>query len=145
MKEILKNNFIKSIDTLYNEISLFENENDLWISSKNITNSAGNLCLHLIGNINHFIGAVIDNNGYVRQRENEFKIKNIERNHLLLELVNLKKIIDNMFQNIKEVYLFEVYPLNTFGENKSVLEVFLILIAHFNYHLGQINYFRRLL
>lgn len=145
MKEILKNNFIKAIDNLYNEISLFEKDDDLWKCTKNVSNSAGNLSLHLIGNLNHFVGAVIGKNGYVRNRESEFSSKHIPRNNLLLELMNVKKNIETVFNNIKEVYFFEVYPLSTFGENKSVLDVLMILIAHFNYHLGQINYLRRLL
>jgi hypothetical protein len=45
------------------------------IIADGISNSAGNLCLHLIGNLNHFIGATLGNTGYVRNREQEFSSK----------------------------------------------------------------------
>ena len=40
-----------------------------------ISNSGGNLALHLIGNINHFFGANLGGTGFVRKRDLEFSNK----------------------------------------------------------------------
>lgn len=44
---------------LKEELSLYNNEAQLWKVSEGIGNSAGNLALHLVGNLNHFIGATL--------------------------------------------------------------------------------------
>jgi hypothetical protein len=144
MKEHFKSVFLKNIESLNNEIVAFETDKDLWIEKKGITNSAGTLVLHLIGNLNHFIGAQLANTGYVRQREKEFSEKNVSKNDLLFMLNETKAVIEKAFDQTKEVQFFEVYPLSNFGEGKKLHEILLILLAHFNYHLGQINYYRRL-
>ena len=130
---------------LKKEISLYKNENALWTLDKEIANCGGNLCLHLVGNLNSYIGGVYGNTGYVRQRDLEFTMKNVPREELIQKvdetLVNVKKGLDN----ISTSQLREEYPLLVFRE-KTTVEYFLIhLSAHLAYHLGQLNYHRRLL
>ena len=48
--------FERDLDKLKEEINLFKNEDDIWKIKEGITNSAGNLTMHLLGNLNHFIG-----------------------------------------------------------------------------------------
>jgi hypothetical protein len=66
----------RDLEKLKTEINLYNNENNLWIIDKNISNSAGNLCLHLIGNLNHFVGAILGKTDYIRNRDLEFSQKN---------------------------------------------------------------------
>ena len=82
--------FERDLNKLIIEINLYKEENSLWIIKEGISNSAGNLCLHIIGNLNHFIGAVLGNSGYVREREKEFSLKNIPRKELVS---NIEKTI----------------------------------------------------
>ena len=65
---------------------LYKNEEDVWKIKEGISNSAGNLTLHLLGNLNHFIGATLGNTGYVRERDKEFSLKNIPRIQLVEDL-----------------------------------------------------------
>ncbi len=69
--------FTRDLNKLRDEISKCPDEQSIWAVRGEIANSAGNLCLHLVGNLNHFIGAVLGGNGYVRDRDAEFSLKNI--------------------------------------------------------------------
>ncbi len=65
----------RDLEKLKTEINLYNNENILWVIDKEISNSAGNLCLHLIGNLNYFIGTVLGKTNYFRTRDLEFSQK----------------------------------------------------------------------
>ena len=79
MKNSLIKIFTSEIKKLQEEINLYENESDLWLTSGTITNSGGTLCLHLIGNLNHFIGSVLGKNGFIRQLELEFTQRDVPK------------------------------------------------------------------
>lgn len=135
----------RDLSKLIVEIKAYQNEENLWKIDKNISNSAGNLCLHLIGNLNHFIGAQLGNTGYVRHRELEFSLKDIPRTELIEKIEATIKMIDSVLPQLNEEDLKKEYPLIVF-EDTMTTDYFLIhLIAHLDYHLGQINYHRRLL
>lgn len=135
----------RDLSKLIVEIEAYQNEEYLWKIDKNISNSAGNLCLHLIGNLNHFIGAQLGNTGYIRHRELEFSLKDIPRTELIEKIEATIKMIDSVLPQLNEEDLKKEYPLIVF-EDTMTTDYFLIhLIAHLDYHLGQINYHRRLL
>jgi uncharacterized damage-inducible protein DinB len=130
---------------LKNEIELYKNETDIWEIKGQINNSAGNLCLHLIGNLNTYIGKELGGKEYIRNRELEFNSKNVPREELIKKIVNTIEIINQTFDNFDEKLLETEYPILVF-ENKTSTEYFLVhLTTHLTYHLGQINYHRRLI
>jgi hypothetical protein len=135
--------FLHGVEKLSEELKQFHKEEELWKVTGDISNSAGNLTLHLIGNLNHFIGAQIGKTGYVRDRDNEFVSRDVHRDVLLRMLHETKLMLEKVLSSMKEEDISKIYPLNTFGEGKTTGYVFINLIAHFNYHLGQINYLRR--
>ena len=143
--ENLKALFNRDLNQLKTEIESYQNESDIWTIQKGIANSAGNLCLHLVGNLNTYIGAEFGKTGYVRNRPLEFSLKNILRAELLSKIEETIIVVDNALDNISEEELKKEYPLLVF-ENKTSTEFMLIhLTTHLAYHLGQINYHRRLL
>ncbi len=143
--ESLKSLYSRDLNKLKAEIEAYQNEENLWIADKNISNSAGNLCLHLIGNLNHFIGAQLGNTDYVRHRELEFSLKNIPRTELIEKIEATTAIIDSVLNQLPDTEMEKEYPLIVF-EDKMTIGYFLIhLLSHLDYHLGQINYHRRLL
>ena len=145
MIDILKQLFTSDLEKLKTEISSYTDEMNLWKISGDIKNSGGNLCLHLCGNLQHFIGAVLGNSGYVRKRDAEFSKKNVPVKELVKEVELTITAVENTLNHLKEERLGEKYPRNVFGYEMTT-EYFLIhLAAHLNYHLGQINYHRRLL
>src|SRR5690606_17041514 len=111
MKENLKEIIIRDLYKLKSEIESYSSEENLWIISGNIKNSAGNLCLHINGGLKHFIGAVLGNSGYVRNRENEFTLKNIPREELLKSTDETIEIITKTLDAIHENSFKEKYPV----------------------------------
>ena len=145
--------FIASIDKLIErdlnkleeEIKLYTSEESIWKIDREIKNSAGNLCLHLCGNLQHFIGAILGNSGYVRNRENEFAAKGIPRATLLAEIKQTKKAVKSTLQGLNSSTLGEEYQIQVFGHPMTTMYFLIHLTAHLDYHLGQVNYHRRLL
>ncbi|MDI6049693.1 DUF1572 family protein [Flavobacterium sp. XS2P24] len=143
--ETLKTLFNRDLNQLKTEIESYQNESDIWKTQKGIANSAGNLCLHLVGNLNTYIGAEFGKTGYIRNRPLEFSLKDIPRAELLSKIKDTIVVVDNALNTISEEELKKEYPLLVF-ENKTSTEFMLVhLTTHLAYHLGQINYHRRLL
>lgn len=143
--ESLKTLFNRDLNKLQEEIELYKNEANLWKIEKGISNSAGNLCLHLIGNLNSYIGSTLGKTDYIRNRDLEFSLINISKAELLNRIEKTKVVVNNALEVITSKKLEEEYPLLVF-ENKTTTAFFLIhLSTHLAYHLGQINYHRRLL
>ena len=142
--ETLKSLFNRDLNKLKVEIELYENENQIWLIDKNISNSAGNLCLHLIGNINTYIGAELGKTGYIRDRPLEFSLKDIPRSELINKINNTILVVNNTLDRLTENDLETIYPQIVF-EKEMTTGFFLVHLAtHLAYHLGQINYHRRL-
>ena len=141
----LKTIYNRDLNRLKTEISSYENEAALWHTEKEITNCAGNLCLHLVGNLNAFIGAVFGSTGYVRQRDLEFSQKNIPQVTLIKMVDETIAMVDLALGKITEDQLEEEYPIKVLPQKMSNSFFLIYLTTHLNYHLGQINYHRRLL
>jgi len=145
LKELLPTIFERDLRKLIDEINLYKDEDKLWSIAPGISNSAGNLCLHIIGNLNHFIGATLGHTGYVRHRDDEFALKNIPRQDLLMNLENTILIVKKTFAELKEEEFEKDFPLQVFGRPEKTDFMLVHLAAHLSYHLGQINYHRRMI
>lgn len=144
IKESLQSLYTRDLNKLKTEIESYQNEEALWKIDKNILNSGGNLCLHLVGNLNHFFGAILGNSGYVRNREEEFSLKNISRIELIQQVEETLNVVISTLDQLSEEDLAKDYPIEPLGYTMTT-EYFLIhLFGHLSYHLGQINYHRRL-
>lgn len=137
--------FCRDLNRLRLEIDSYQDEAKIWHIDKGIANSAGNLCLHLVGNLNTYIGAELGKTGYVRQREREFSLKDIPKAKLLQKIDETIKVIDKTLDNVTEKQLQQEYPMLVFDEMTSTEYLLVHLTTHLTYHLGQINYHRRLL
>ena len=135
----------KNLDKLIEEISLFKNEEDLWITKGSIINPAGTLAFHLTGSLNHFIGKVLANTDYVRERDKEFSEKNIPREKLIEGLKKVKELVKNTLSKLSEEDLKKDYPVKFFDQTLSTSDALIFFLSHLNYHLGQVNYIRRII
>lgn len=143
--ETLKTLFNRDLNKLKQEIELYQNENNLWKIEKGISNSAGNLCLHLIGNLNNFIGSELGKTNYSRNRPLEFSLKHIPKTELIEKIEETILVLNKTLAIVTPEILQQEYPILVF-ESKTTTEFFLVhLSPHLAYHLGQINYHRRLL
>ncbi len=142
---VLKTLFNRDLNKLKAELELYRNEKNIWLVENNIANTAGNLCLHLVGNLNAYLGAEIGGTGYLRNRDLEFSLKDIPRAELISMVEATITVVNNALDLLTEEDLQKEYPLQVLPQKTST-EYFLVhLAAHLGYHLGQINYHRRLL
>ena len=139
-KDIL-DQFLEHLEWLKEEILEYEDERMLWEVREGTSNSAGNLCYHILGNLNHFIGYGIGKTGYVRNRPLEFSIKDLPRESLVNWIEETKSMLSEVVPSAEPN---AEYPEDLFGM-KGTNNFFLIkCLTHLNYHLGQINYHRRI-
>lgn len=145
LKETLRSIFKRDLIKLKEEIEAYRTENAIWIVESEIANSAGNLCLHLVGNLNTYIGAVIGKTGYVRQRDLEFSLKDIPRRELVQKIEDTIIMVDQVMANFETKQFDDEYPLEVSGGSATTGYFLVHLATHLSYHLGQVNYHRRLL
>lgn len=141
----LKTLFSRDLAKLKSEIELYQQEERIWYVEKNIANSAGNLCLHLVGNLKTFIGADFGATGYIRDRDFEFSAKNVPRSELIQQITETARIVDATLERLTPDQLQEECPVQRFDQKLSTEYLLVHLAMHLSYHLGQVNYHRRLL
>ncbi len=143
--DTLKELYTRDLDRLKQEIKLYEDEDKLWYVEEGISNTGGILCLHLIGNLNTYIGAALGKSGYVRNTPAEFSLKDIPREKLLEKIEETKLVVIQTLDGLTEAELAAEYPVLVFEEKTSTEYLLVHLTTHLTYQLGQINYHRRLL
>src|SRR2546426_6928135 len=73
----------RDLSALRREIEAYADERDIWRVAPGISNCAGTLALHLGGNIQFFVGAVLAGAGYVRDRDAGVARRGVPRGGLL--------------------------------------------------------------
>lgn len=137
--------FERNLNNLIIEIELYKKEENIWRVEKSVSNSAGNLTLHLIGNLHTFIGREIGKTNYVRNRELEFTQKNVSRQELIDSVNNTLGMIKKSLLSVTNDELKKDYPILKFPKVETNEYLLVHLTNHLTYHLGQINYHRRLI
>jgi hypothetical protein len=145
LNTLLANFYDRDLRKVIDEVNAFNKEEHLWETRGSVKNSCGNLVLHLIGGLNHFIGATLAHTGYVRNRDLEFTQKGIERTVLVARLEELIPMVTTTLNTLSPEQMAAPFPLNFDKPGNSHGYVLVQLLAHLNYHLGQINYLRRVL
>jgi hypothetical protein len=142
LNAVLANFYERDIRKMMEELTLFKSEENVWRTHGSVKNSAGNLALHIIGGTNHLIGATLSHTGYVRNRDQEFTRKGVLRKLLVGQLEELIPLIKG---TLKDLDLEDEYPLLFDDKKRTNGYVLTQLLLHLNYHLGQVNYLRRVL
>lgn len=142
LNNILAGFYERDIRKLIEELNLFQNEANLWKTRGSVKNASGNLALHIIGGMNYLIGATLAHTGYVRNRDQEFTRKGVARQDLVTQLEDLIPLI---VQTVNTIDMNAEYPRMFDDEKRSNSYVLIQLSLHLNYHLGQVNYLRRVL
>jgi uncharacterized damage-inducible protein DinB len=145
LTQVLKTIFNRDLLKLKQEIASYKHESNLWKIEKDIANPAGNLCLHLVGNLNTYIGATLGNTGYIRHRDLEFSLRDVPQEELIRKVEETIQVVDRVLSTLTEAQLNEEYPLLVLAEKTSTGFFLVHLATHLTYHLGQVNYHRRLL
>lgn len=143
--ESLLSLFTRDLNKLKQELNAYSNEANIWKVEPGIANSAGNLTLHLIGNLNHFVGSIIGKTGYVRYRDLEFSKKDIARSILIEDLDKTIAMLTTVLTPLSNEDLDKEYAFMKPEQIDSAGQFLIHLFGHLAYHLGQVNYHRRLL
>ena len=144
MENYLSELFERDLLKLRDELKNFKDEKNIWRAADGVTNPAGTLVLHLLGNLNYTVGTLIGSTGYVRNREQEFSLKDVPREKLVADIESTIEVVKTSLTGISQSKLDETYPLEMWGQ-KSTSFYLTSFYGHFNYHLGQVNYLRRML
>lgn len=145
LNEVLANFYARDVRKLIGEVNAFRDEANLWKTDGSIRNSSGNLVLHIIGGTNYLFGTQLANNGYVRNRDQEFAARDVPRSVLVNKLEALIPMVTDILSAISDEQMKDDYPIMFDGAQRSNCYVLIQLLAHLNYHLGQVNYLRRTL
>ncbi|HEY0654823.1 MAG TPA: DinB family protein [Chryseosolibacter sp.] len=149
MENVLVHSFIflfeRDLEKLRKEIEQYRDDKLLWQTAGQIANPPGNLCLHLCGNLQNYIGTILGNTGYVRNRPYEFSARGLSRNELLEEIARTKTSVVSTLKQLDDAALHKPYPEDVLGYPMTTVFFLNHLFGHFGYHLGQINYHRRMI
>ena len=145
LRSILSYFYERDIRKLIEEVNLFRNEEDLWKTRGSVKNSCGNLALHIIGGTNYLFGTILSKSGYVRNRDLDFTQKDINRAELVGRLEALIPLIKGTLDSLGDDGMEAEYPILFDNVKNSNAYVLTQLSLHLNYHLGQVNYLRRIL
>lgn len=137
--------FDRDLNRLRKEIENYHDAAALWQKVEGISNPAGNLCLHLIGNLNEYIGRIIGNHPYERNRPLEFSATDVPKTELLRMVEDTQAKVVKTLEELPFDRLGETYPEEVLGYPMTISYFLIHLNGHLNYHLGQINYHRRIL
>ncbi len=145
LNEILTELYERDLNKLKAEIELYADEADLWKKPGDVPNSAGNLCLHLNGNLQHFFGAILGETDYVRDRDAEFSTTGVSREQMLADIDVTLSVVKATLSKFSDGDLAATYPIEVFGKPITTGWFATHLATHLTWHLGQINYHRRLM
>jgi len=137
--------FRRDLTRLAQEIETFPDEELLWQTVPGVTNCAGNLALHLEGNLREYVGNMLGGVEYHRDRPNEFSAKNVSQAELVARAESLQPMIPDTIAQLTDAQLESIFPEPHWGAPRVTRLFVLSLLEHFNYHLGQIDYLRRVL
>lgn len=135
--------FDRDIEQVKIEIELFHLEENIWRTTGSIKNSAGNLCLHLVGNLHTYIGRNMGGYEYKRDREAEFNQKNVPRQEMVNQTSLVQERVLATLSQMDDEKLGERYVEDVLGYPMTNGFFLVHLKGHLSYHLGQINYIRR--
>jgi hypothetical protein len=143
MLDDIRKLLVRELRSLGREIELFPDEASVWTTPAGLTNSAGNLVLHVCGNLKHFVGAVLGRTGYVRDREHEFAARGVARAEILREVEETISVVSEVLGRLSGDVLDAPFPEAHGGVQLSGRMFLLHVSTHAAFHLGQVGYVRR--
>ena len=142
MTEHLLALFKRDLEKLVTELEAYTDESKLWARAGEVKNPAGNLVLHLHGNLNHFVGKILGKLEFARDREAEFSRSDLSRAELIAMVHATSTMLETVLPTLEN--LEKPYPLEVLGHPMGTGFFLIHLYGHLNWHVGQINYHRRL-
>jgi hypothetical protein len=137
--------FSRDLTRLIQELQAFPSDEVLWQRAPGVKNSAGNLVLHLEGNLREYIGRQLGQVAYSRVRDREFELTGVSRDDLIRRMEQVRELVATAVSGLSDGDLAAAYPELVLDTPLSSLDFLVHLHGHLNFHLGQIDYLRRIL
>jgi len=145
MKDWIAMVMTRELKALRREVESYPSDAELWESAPGITNPGGNLVLHLAGNIQYFLGAVLGGSDYKRYRDAEFGSRDVPRADLLREIDGAIAAVEVGLARVNDADLKKPFPEKVGGTTPTTGAFLAHLAVHLGYHLGQVDYHRRII
>lgn len=139
----LRTVLLRDLRALGREVQRYPDDPAVWRAVPGLTNAGGTLVLHLAGNLRHFIGAVLGQTGFIRDRDSEFSLRGQSRAELGQLVEQTIADVDRTLAALTDAQLAADYPLPLAGKQLTTSRFLMHLAVHLTYHLGQIDYHRR--
>jgi uncharacterized damage-inducible protein DinB len=144
LRSVVQSVLCRELAALRRSIEAYPDDDSLWTEHPGLPNSGGTLALHLAGNLQHYLGAVLGGSDYRRDRDAEFARRGVARSVLLAELDAAREAIERGLTAIGDDALARAYPEPIAGRTVTTGDYLVHLATHLAYHLGQLDYHRRL-
>jgi len=135
--------FSRDLTRLSKQIEAFPNDKTLWEKLPGVINPAGNLALHIEGNLREFVGRQLGQLPYKRNRELEFSSSGMSRDELGWRIGELRQSIPAVIRDLSSEQMELEYPEVVLEVATTTRQFLIHLYGHLNWHLGQIDYLRR--
>ena len=143
LTDLLRPIYARDLKTLDREVAAYPDDASVWREVPGLPNTAGTLVLHLVGNLNHFIGTILGETDYVRDREAEFATRDTPRAELRRAVSDVAAVVEGVLMALPAARLDEPFPVQFRGATLRVGTTLVHLATHLAFHLGQIDYHRR--
>lgn len=145
--DALRTVILRDIDSTIREVEAYADDASLWRVVPGLSNSGGMLARHLAGNLHHFIGVRLGAASYTRNRTEEFTSRAeppMSRAAVVAELRTAQAAVDAAMKVLDDAALGSEFPEPVAGHRVRTSRFLVHLAAHLGYHLGQIDYHRRM-
>lgn len=114
-------------------------EEQIWHRPNDNSNSAGNLVLHLCGNVRQWIVSGLGKADDVRTRQAEFDERGpVPTEKMLADLDAVMADVEKVLDDLRPEDLVADHWVQ--GYTESGLSILVHVVEHFSYHVGQITY-----
>jgi DinB superfamily len=137
--------FHRDLTRLAQQLPAFTDQDAIWQCPPGVTNSAGNLILHLEGNLREYVGRLLGGFPYHRSRDEEFAAYGIPVIELAARIDDVRCLVPSVVGQLSDAQMQATFPEDLLGSPVSTQQFLIHLHGHLNYHLGQIDYLRRVL
>lgn len=135
----------RELRAMQRELQAYPSDAAVWQQHPALPNSGGSLALHAAGNLLHFVGTVLGGTSYVRDRDAEFARHDVPRDAILRELDEAIAVVERVLPTVPVAVLDDWYAQPVAGKRVRTGEFLMHLASHLAYHLGQMDYHRRMI
>lgn len=136
--------FRRDLERLRKQVEMVADDDALWTVQPGVTNSVGNLALHLEGNLREFVGRQLGQVAYQRTRPVEFSQKGLTKDAVIERISQLGQLIPSVIESLTPEQIESEFPEVVLDAPMTTRQFLIHLYGHLNWHLGQIDYLRRI-